>query len=294
MGKLYVEGVITMFEKKVKRKKIMNKINRIFLYAIIIIASLSMIVPFLWMLSASIKPETEVFTIPIKWIPKTFKWNNYKEVWTRIPFFTYYKNTLMIAISVTTIQIFTCSLAAYSFAKVKFKERDALFLGYLGTLMVPFTVIMIPQFVIIRTLGLIDNVWALILIGSFSPFGVFLFRQFFMSIPEELSEAARIDGCNDFDIYSRIILPNSKPAIGSLVIFTFIFHWNDFLAPLIYLSTDQNKTLQLGMRSFQTMYNQDYALLMAAAVCAMLPTILVYLAAQDLFVKGIAMTGLKG
>lgn len=278
----------------VKKKKRKEKVLRIILYAFIIIASISMIIPFLWMISASIKPEKDVFSIPIKWIPETFRFENYKDVWTKIPFLTYYKNTLVIAISITITQIITCSLAAYAFSKIKFKERDTLFLIYLGTLMVPFTVIMIPQFMVIRSLGLIDNIGSLILIGSFSPFGVFLFKQFFMSIPEELSEAARIDGCNEFGIYAKIILPNSKPAIGSLVIFTFIFAWNDFLGPLIYLSSEHNKTLQLGMRSFQTMYTQDYALLMAAAVCAMLPTIIVYLAAQDLFVKGIAMTGLKG
>lgn len=253
-----------------------------------------MIVPFIWMISASLKPEIEVFDVPIKWIPETFRWENYKQVWTKVPFLRYYINTIIVAVSVTILQILTCSMAAYSFSKIEYKERDLLFFGYLGTLMVPFTVIMIPQFVVIRHLGLIDNLLSIILLGAFSPFGVFLFRQFFLSIPNELSQAARIDGCSEFGIYARIIMPNAKPAIASLTIFTFVFHWNNFLGPLIYLSSENVKTLQLGMRHFQTQYTQDYALLMAAAVCAMLPTIAIYLAAQDFFVKGIAMTGLKG
>jgi multiple sugar transport system permease protein len=153
---------------------------------------------------------------------------------------------------------------------------------------------MIPQFVVIRNLGLVDNLMALILIGAFSPFGVFLFRQFFLTIPEELSEAARIDGCSEFGIYFRIMLPLAKPAIASLIIFTFVNSWNEFQQALIYLSSDEVKTLQLGMRNFQTMYSQNFALLMAAAVCAMVPTIAVYLLAQDYFIEGIATTGLKG
>ncbi len=275
-------------------KKIKLNISKILLYIVLIVFSITMILPFVWMISASLKPEVDVFTMPIKWIPDQFRWSNYKEVWTRVPFLSYYTNTVIVAVAITAAQVMTCSLAAYSFSKIVFKERDFLFMGYLGTLMVPFTVIMIPQFIVIQKLGLIDNIGALILLGSFSPFGVFLFRQFFMSIPEELSEAARIDGCNDFGIYAKIIMPNAKPAVGSLIIFTFIYAWNDFLGPLIYISSDANRTLQLGIRTFQTMYTQDYALLMAAAVCAMLPTIIVYLLAQDLFVKGVAMTGMKG
>lgn len=268
--------------------------KKLMIYTVLTVVSITMIIPFLWMISSSFKPEIEVFDVPIKWIPDNIIWSNYQEVWTKVPFLRYYINTIIVAVAVTVIQIVTCSMAAYSFSKIEYKERDILFLGYLGTMMIPFTVKMIPQFVVIRHLGLIDNLWSIILIGSFSPFGVFLFRQFFLSIPEELSQAARIDGCSEFGIYARIIMPNAKPAIASLTIFTFVFHWNDFLGPLIYLSSDKVKTLQLGMRHFQTQYTQNYALLMAAAVCAMVPTIALYLSAQEFFVKGIAMTGLKG
>lgn len=268
--------------------------KKILLYGLLISVSIFMISPFLWMISASLKNELEVFAFPIKWIPKEFKWENYKKVWTDMPFLTYYLNTIKIAVSVTIIQLVTCSLAAYAFSKINFIGRDKIFVGYICTMMIPYQVIMIPQFMIIRTLGLVDTHTALIITAAFSPFGVFLFRQFFLGIPEELSEAARIDGCSEFGIYARIILPLAKPAAASLTIFTFVDRWNDFLGPLIYINSDHMKTLQLGMRNFQTEYSSSYALLMAAAVCASIPTIIVYLCAQDFFVEGIASTGVKG
>lgn len=268
--------------------------KKVVLYAFLITVSILMIMPFIWMISASLKSELEVFSFPIKWIPETIKWSNYEQVWTKVPFLTYYLNTIKIAVSVTVIQLFTCSFAAYAFSKLKFPGRDTIFVGYICTMMIPYQVIMVPQFMIIRILGLVDTHMALILTAAFSPFGVFLFRQFFMSIPDELSEAAKIDGCGEFRIYSQIILPLAKPAAASLVIFTFVDRWNDFLGPLIYINSDKMKTLQLGMRNFQTEYASSYALIMAAAVCASIPTIIVYLIAQDFFVEGIAATGVKG
>lgn len=279
---------------KTKKYNTTKIIKRVLLYALLIALSLLMIMPFLWMISASLKNELEVFSFPIQWIPETIKWENYKKIWTEMPFLTYYANTCKIAITVTIIQLFTCSLAAYAFSKISFPGRDKIFLGYLCTMMIPYQVIMIPQFMIVRNLGLVDTHMALILTAAFSPFGVFLFRQFFMGIPEELSEAARIDGCSELRIYARIILPLAKPAAASLTIFTFVDRWNDFLGPLIYINSDKMKTLQLGMRNLQTELSSSYALLMAAAVCASIPTIIVYLLAQDFFVEGIAATGVKG
>ncbi len=211
-----------------------KKFKQALLYTVLIVVSLSMMLPFFWMISASLKMEKDVFQVPIQWIPKSPVWSNYRDIWADAPFLTYYKNTIIIAVSVTVIQLVTCSLAAYSFSKIKYRGRDFIFLGYLSTLMIPYTVIMIPQFVIIRKLGLMDNIGALILLNAFSPFGVFLFRQFFLSIPESLSESARIAGCSELGIYAKIIMPNAKPTIGSLIIFTFIFQWNDFQAPFIY------------------------------------------------------------
>ncbi len=269
-------------------------VSRILLYIVVTVVALGMILPFIWMLSASVKAETEVFNFPIQWIPEVFRFENYSEVWTRIPFLRYYLNTIIVAVSITGLQVLTCSMAAYAFSKIQFPERDKIFLGYLGTMMVPFQVIMIPQFLIINKLNLVDKLGSVIVIGAFSAFGVFLYRQFFLTVPDSLSEAARIDGSSEFGIYARIIMPLANPATASLVIFTFVHAWNDFLGPLIYLNSDRVKTLQLGMRSFQTQYSASYALLMAAATCATLPVVIVYLLAQDQFIEGIAASGIKG
>lgn len=269
-------------------------LRRGILYAVLIIVSLSMVVPFIWMLSASLKSEGEIFGFPIQWIPSTIYWDNYVKVWTQVPFLTYYLNTIKIAVITTCLQVVTCSMAAYAFAKVRFPERDKLFVVYLATMMIPFQVMMIPQFLLMKEFGLINSHWSLILLGAFSPFGVFLFRQFYMSIPEELSEAARIDGLSEFGIYLRILMPLMRPAIASLVIFTFMHSWNDFLGPLIYLNSDKLFTLQLGMQHFQSEYGTEYALLMGAAVSAIVPTLLVYFVAQDHFIEGISAGAVKG
>ncbi|RSK54003.1 carbohydrate ABC transporter permease [Bacillus canaveralius] len=263
-------------------------------YIALTLVSLIMILPFVWMLSASLKAESEIFGFPIKWIPETFHWSNYKEVWTRVPFHIYYLNTLKISVITTFLLVINSSLAGYAFAKIKFPENNILFFIYIATMMIPYQVMMIPQFMLMSEIGLVNSHWALILLGSFNPFGVFLFRQFFLSIPDELLEAARIDGLSEFGIYRKIIMPLSKPVIATLVIFTFMHAWNDFLGPLIYLTSDHLYTLQLGIQHFVTQYNTEYSLLMAAAVSAIVPTILVYFLAQDHFIKGVANTGIKG
>lgn len=271
-----------------------KRIGKIIRYILVISVSVLMVLPFIWMLSSSLKAESQIFGFPIKWIPEIFYWSNYKDVWTKIPFHLYYLNTLKIAIATTILTVITSSLAGYAFAKLKFAERDKLFFVYIATMMIPYQVMMIPQFMLMSKLGLVDSHWALIILGAFNPFGVFLFRQFFMSIPDELIEASRIDGLNDFGIYRKIILPLSRPAIASLVIFSFMHAWNDFLGPLIYLTSDHLYTIQLGMQHFITSYNTEYALLMAAAVSAIVPTIIVYFFAQDHFIEGIATSGVKG
>lgn len=277
-----------------RSKKKKEKFRHFLLYLFLVPSSILMCLPFIWMVSASLKPEVDVFEFPIRWIPERFRLENYTDVWTKIPFLTYYRNTIIIAVAATLLQIITCSMAAYAFSKISFPERDKLFLAYLATMMVPFQVIMIPQFIITKQLHLVNSLWSVILIGGFSTFGVFLFRQFFLTVPESISEAARIDGCSEFGIFWRIMMPLSRPAIASLTIFTFVGKWNDFSGPLIYLNTDNVKTLQLGMRTFQTQYNSSYALLMACAACSTLPVIVVYLLAQDQFIEGIATTGIKG
>jgi multiple sugar transport system permease protein len=269
-------------------------IGKMMRYLAVILVSLTMVLPFIWMLSSSLKLESEIFGLPIKWIPETFHWSNYQKVWTRVPFHIYYLNTLKIAVITTILVVINSSLAGYAFAKIKFPESNRLFFIYIATMMIPYQVMMIPQFMLMKQLGLVNTHWSLILLGTFNPFGVFLFRQFFLSIPDELLEAARIDGLSEFGIYWRIILPLSKPAIATLVIFTFMHTWNDFLGPLIYLTSDRLYTLQLGIQHFITQYNTEYSLLMAAAVSSILPTIIVFFLAQDHFIKGVANTGIKG
>ncbi len=282
---------VSVYTPKVKKRKMSG--GKIVQYLVIILVSLTMVLPFVWMLSASLKAETEIFGFPIKWIPETFHWDNYSKVWTSVPFGLYYLNTLKIAVITTILVVINSSLAGYACAKIKFPESNRLFFIYIATMMIPYQVMMIPQFMLMNKLGLVNSHWALIILGTFNPFGVFLFRQFFLSIPDELLEAARIDGLSEFGIYWRIVLPLSKPAIATLVIFSFMHSWNDFLGPLIYLTSDHLYTLQLGIQHFITEYNTEYALLMAAAVSAIVPTIIVYFLAQDHFIKGVANTGIK-
>lgn len=276
------------------RIKIELFLKAFFIYLLLISGIVIVILPFIWMFSASLKPSNDVFNFPIEWVPKVVRWQNYVDIWKEINFLTYYKNTIWLTLVVTFNVLLTSSLAAYAFAKIQFPERKILFVLYVMTMAVPFPVLMIPQFILMKNLGFNDSLWALVLIQSFSPFGVFLLRQFYMGIPEELSESARIDGLNEFGIYCKIMLPLSKPAISSLGIYWFVFVWNDFLGPLIYLTSDKNKTIQLGIRKFITQYGVEYGLIMAASVCALIPLIIMYLFFQRYFIQGIATTGLKG
>jgi len=271
-----------------------GRYKQIIIYLLLIAGSVVMLFPFAWMVSASLKSNIQVFEYPIRWIPENPQWQNYIEIWKQIDFLTYYKNTMFLTLMVTIFSLITSSLAAYAFSKINFPERNFLFLLYVGTIAVPFQVIMIPQFIMMRNFGLNDSLWALILIQSFSPFGVFLLRQFYMSIPNELCEAARIDGLNELGIYRRIILPLSKPALATLAIFQFVFVWNDYLGPLIYLTSDKNKTIQLGIKKFVTQYSTEYSLIMAASVVALVPVVMLFIFTQKYYVEGIAMSGLKG
>lgn len=280
-----------MLTKSYKRKV---HIQHSLLFVILLVIGLTMLVPFFWTLSSSFKYDREIFEYPIKWIPEVFRWSNYQEVWTRVNFLTYYLNTIKLSIIVTLGQVITCSLAAYSFAKMDYPGRDKIFLCYLATMMVPWHAIMIPQFIIIKNMGFYDSHWSIILMNLFSAFGVFLLRQFMLGIPMELSEAARIDGCGELKIYSQIIMPMCKPGLATLVVFTFNFMWNDYMGPMIYLNTDKLKTIQIGLAAFQTEYGAEYGLIMAGTVCSLLPMVLIYCVAQKYLIEGIAFSGLKG
>ena len=277
-----------------KSYKTKIRIQHSVLFVVLLVIGLTMLVPFFWTLSSSLKYDREIFEYPIKWIPEVLRWSNYEEVWTRVNFLTYYPNTIKLSLIVTIGQVVTCSLAAYSFAKMDYPGRDKIFLCYLATMMVPWHAIMIPQFIIIKNLGFYDSHWSIILMNLFSAFGVFLLRQFMLGIPMELSEAARIDGCGELKIYSQIIMPMCKPGLATLVVFTFNFMWNDYMGPMIYLNTDKLKTIQIGLAAFRTEYGAEYGLIMAGTVCSLLPMVLIYCVAQKYLIEGIAFSGLKG
>lgn len=271
-----------------------NKVNQILLYAVLVIITLIMLLPFVWMLSASIKFNKDVFTFPIQWIPDQPQWSNYVKIWTKIPLLIFIRNTAKLTIVVTILQLLTSSFAAYAFAKLDFKGKNALFLGYIGTIAVPWQVYMVPQFMMMRSFNLNNTHLAIICLQAFSAFGVFLMRQFYQSVPDELCEAARIDGMNEYQIYGKIMLPLSKPALSTLTIFTFVGTWNDFLGPMLYLTKDELKTIQIGLRMFITQYSAEYGLIMAASVVVLIPVLIVFLTLQKYFVEGIASTGIKG
>lgn len=277
-----------------KKNKIGTHIGKAILYVLLIMLALIALLPFVWMLSSSLKLDKDVFRYPIEWIPAEPHWDNYSIIWQRVPLLNYFKNTALVSVAVTFMQILTSSFAAYAFAKMTFKGRDVLFLCYIGTIAVPWQVYMLPQFIMMRSIGLYDTLWALIALQSFSAFGVFLMRQFYLGIPNDLSEAARIDGLSEYGIWARVILPLAKPAIATLLIFTFVGTWNDYMGPLIYLTTDSVKTVQIGLKRFIQQYTSDYHLIMAASLCSLVPVSIVFLFLQRYFIEGIATTGIKG
>lgn len=277
-----------------KVKSSSYKIGRIFLYAILFLFTFLMLVPFVWMLSASLKFDKDVFVFPIQWIPQNPRWDNYIRIWTRIPLAKFVTNTAKITLIVTFMQLLTSSFAAYAFAKLKFRYRNALFLAYISTIAVPWQVYMVPQFMMMRSFGLNDSHLAIICLQAFSAFGVFMMRQFYQGIPDELCEAARIDGMSEYRIWYQIMLPLSKPALSTLTIFTFVSTWNDFLGPMIYLKTEAKKTIQIGIRMFISQFGSEYGLIMAASVLSLIPVFIVFISLQKYFVEGIAATGVKG
>lgn len=269
--------------------------GKVVVYVILIILALVMIIPFLWMLSASIKSDREVFLMnPFVFIPENPKWSNYSDIWTKIPFGKFVLNTTYLTIVVTLLQLLTSSFAAYSFAKLNFRHKNGLFLAYIATIAMPWQVYMVPQFIMMRSMGLNDKLLAMICLQAFSAFGVFMMKQFYEGIPDDLCEAARIDGMSEYRIYASIMLPLSKPALSTLTIFTFVATWNDYLGPLIYLKSPEKKTIQLGLKMFISQYSSDYGLIMAGSVISLIPVIIVFLVFQRYFVEGVASTGLKG
>ncbi len=263
------------------------------LHVVMYALALITVAPFLWMVLTSFKNLGEIMVYPPSWWPKHGSLSNYISALQAAPFGRYYANSLFVAISVTIGQILTCSMAAYAFARLKFRGRDVLFYIFLGTMMIPGQVTMIPSFMVLYWLGWVDTYQALIVPGLASAFGTFLLRQFFMSIPRELEEAASIDGCGRWGILWKIILPLAKPALATLAVFTFMGVFNDFLWALIVVNSEEMRTVQLGLAIFRDRYQTDWGQLMAGSVMATLPILLLFFIAQKYFIQGITLSGMK-
>lgn len=265
------------------------------IYALLIAGSLLYSVPFLWMLSTSLKEPGQVLRQPPTWIPKPFAWENYVTALTIVPFNQFIVNTCVITFSSVIGVSLSSSLAAYGFSRLRFPGRDFWFMALLGTMILPGEVTMIPLFMVFFRIGWVNTFKPIIVPAFFgSAFSIFLLRQFFMTIPSELDDAAIIDGCTPFGIYWRIMLPLSQPALATVAVFAFIYNWNDFWRPLIYLTSMEKYTIAVGLRMFMGYHYTSTHLMMAASTVALVPIITVFFLAQKFFVQGIALTGIKG
>jgi multiple sugar transport system permease protein len=267
----------------------------IFLYMIVAAGSVFVLVPFAWTLSTSLQSVTELYQIPKRWIPRPPQWVNYREVLTQVPFGLYYFNTLKITVLNIAGTLASCSLVAYAFARLRFPGKAVLFALVISTTMIPIQVLIIPRFVLFKTLGWLNTHLPLIVPSFFGEaFGIFLFRQFYLTIPRELDQAATIDGCGQFGIYGRIVLPLAKPVIGIVGVFTFIETWRDFFSPLIYISRSRLYTISLGLTGFYKGLDIEWHLMMAAAMISLLPPLAIFFVGQKYFLEGaIVQTGLK-
>lgn len=305
--------------KKAKAKRVVTQ--NIILYVLLAAFGISMIVPFLWMVSTSLKGPSDVFAYPPKWIPKPPLIGNYPKAWHAVAFGRAYLNSIFVVISVTVGQVVTSSLAAYAFARLKFPGRDKLFFAYLATMMIPSSVTMIPVFILLKKLPEvlnalmgtqfwssnlylgnyfvgkpigIDSYFALIVPGLFSAYGTFLLRQFFMGIPKDLEDAAKIDGCSLLGVFRNVTIPLSKPALATLAIFTFMGSWKNFMWPLIVTNSMEMGTLPVMLASFQGLYTTSWTLLMAGSIIVMAPMLIVFIFGQKYFIEGIRLGAIKG
>jgi multiple sugar transport system permease protein len=274
-----------------RRQRVMGDV---LLHALLLIGAATMILPFLWMISTSLKDFGQVFLIPPTFIPDPVKWSNYPDSFNALPFGRAYWNSFYTATLVVASQLLTCSMAGYAFARINFPFRDTIFILFLATLMIPQQVTIIPTYLIMRDLGWLDTHLAIIVPPAlFSAFGVFLLRQFIKSLPEELDESAVLDGANRWRIYWQIIVPLIKAPLAALGIFSFLAQWNSFFTPRIFLSTPEMFTVPLLLNQFRGLYVTDWTLMMAAAAIALIPMLIVYIIGQRYIIEGVALTGLK-
>ena len=278
-------------QRKHKREQVKAGLQHLMLLGV----GVSFMLPFYWLVSTSLKPDSQIFLSPPTWYPHPVMWRNYPEAMTYVPFGHYLLNTLTICALSVFGALFSSSLVAYSFSKIRWPGRNIAFLILISTMMLPGQVTMIPVFGIFKSLHWIDTIKPLVVPSFFgSAFFIFLLRQFFMTVPLELSDSARIDGCSEFDIYWRIVLPLAKPALATVALFTFIGSWNDFLGPLIYLNDETRYTLSLGLQQFVSQHGAEWSMLMAASTVMTVPIVVLFFFAQKTFIQGITLPGIKG
>lgn len=289
------EAGVPELEALIKTKTGQNRALQTSIFLGLGLLSIVFILPLFWMVSTSLKPIEETMKMPPSFIPETMKWGNYAEALTRIPFLLYLKNTLFVVILGTVGTVLSCSLVAYAFAHLRFPGKDTFFWLTLGTMMVPFPVLMVPLYSVFRELhwiGTLAPLWAPAWFGG--AWNIFLMRQFFMGIPKDLLDSARIDGCNEFQIWWRIVLPLAKPVLVVVGLFHIIGSWNDFLGPLLYLTKQEKYTLSVGLQFYQSQHGgTEWHLLMAASTMMVAPVLILFLLAQRTLIKGITMTGVK-
>ncbi len=270
-------------------------IKKVAIYLVLVAVAVVLIIPLLWMLSASLKGNEEIFAIPPTWFPEEIRWENYAEVFDRLPFLRYLQNTTYITTLTILGTVFSSSLVAYAFACLRWPGRDKLFIFVIATMMLPLHVIMVPLFVIFKELHWL-NTYKPLIVPAFlggGAFNIFLLRQFFLTIPRELFDAARIDGCSEWRLYWNIAMPLARPALITVAILTFMFSWNDFLGPLIYLSDQAKNTLALGLALFVGQHQTEWGILMAASIIMMIPMVIIFFFFQRYFIQGFTMSGLK-
>ena len=274
---------------KKKREFLTNTIS----HTVLAIGAIIMLVPFIWMVCTSFKSMGEVFVFPPTLFGERIVWENYVKISDRFDFAAYFMNSIKVSAWVVFFQVFTSATAGYVFAKLNFKGRDKIFVLYLATMMIPFHITTIANFLQMSKYGLVNTLWSLMIPASISAFGTFLMRQFFITVPNELIESAKIDGCNPLATFIRICLPQAKPSITTLAIFSFMNTWNDYFTPLVYLNNMKYYTLPYGLACMKGKYSTDWPVMMAASVISVLPVIIVFLCAQEVFVKGVMLSGMK-
>ncbi len=281
--------------RALSHERVVRAVWRTLLYIIVVIGAIVFTFPFFWMVSASVKPGTEMLKMPPVWIPSSLEWSNYVRPFQNLPFVTFYQNTIIITLLGMTGVLLSSSIVAFAFARMRFPGRDTFFIAMLATIMLPYPVIMIPSYVLYTKLGFVNTFLPLLVpewLGS--PFIIFLMRQYMMTIPLEMDDAARMDGCGWFGLYTRILLPLSAPALGVAAIYSFTYHWNAFLEPLLYLNRVELFTVPLGMALLNSRYSTDFGGTMAMSTVSLIPVLIVFFLAQRHFIQGIVISGVKG